>query len=424
LANSVIWKHISSIDSVSTIALESAVNYNMGKSSHFNSNMKSTYLHIDYNHAMPTPFKYILEATDGRARAGTFTTPHGDIQTPVFAPVGTQGTVKGLTPSQLLDIEAAMLLANTYHLYLRPGDKLIAELGGLHNFMGWDKPILTDSGGFQVFSLGEINQISDEGVKFQSHLDGSFHILTPEKSIQIQENLGADIIMCFDECPDPYDRAYNEIALDRTHQWAERCLKAHSNPDQALFGIVQGGVFEDLRIASAQFISSLDFPGNAIGGLSVGEKKTEMLDILDIVPEYLPDDKPRYLMGVGTPYDIVQGVARGIDVFDCVNPTRLARHKTAITWYGRINISNQVYASDKNPLVENCSCYTCQHFSRAYIRHLVKSNELLGPILLSIHNLHSLINLTSTLRSSILEGKFQDFFNGYLSNFENNGVGL
>lgn len=373
---------------------------------------------------MSIPFKYTLEATDGRARAGTFPTPHGDIQTPVFAPVGTQGTVKGLTPGQLLELEATLLLANTYHLYLRPGDELIAELGGLHNFMGWDKPILTDSGGFQVFSLGEINQISDDGVKFQSHLDGSFHTLTPEKSIQIQENLGADIIMCFDECPDPYDRAYNKIALDRTHQWAERCLDAHRNPDQALFGIVQGGIFKDLRIESAQFISDLDFPGIAIGGLSVGEKKTEMLEILDIVPDYLPIDKPRYLMGVGTPYDIIQGVARGIDFFDCVNPTRLARHKTAITWYGRINISNQIYSSDERPLVENCSCYACQHFSRAYIRHLVKSSELLGPILLTIHNLHSLIDLTATLRSLILDGKFQEFYNDYLSHFENNGENL
>lgn len=396
----------------------------MGDFSFFNSNTKYTRPYIDYNHAMSIPFKYTLEATDGRARAGTFTTPHGDIQTPVFAPVGTQGTVKGLTPHQLLELKSTLLLANTYHLYLRPGDKLIADLGGLHKFMSWDKPILTDSGGFQVFSLGEINQISDEGVRFQSHLDGSYHTLTPEKSILIQENLGADIIMCFDECPDPYDHAYNRIALDRTHQWAERCLYAHKNTDQALFGIVQGGIFEDLRIESAQFISDLNFPGNAIGGLSVGEKKTEMLAILDIVTDFLPVDKPRYLMGVGTPYDIVQGVARGIDLFDCVNPTRLARHKTAITWYGRINISNKIYSSDERPLVDNCTCYTCQHFSRAYIRHLFKSNELLGPILLSIHNLHSLIDLTSTLRSLILEGKFQDFLNDYLSYYENNGEAL
>lgn len=370
---------------------------------------------------MSSSFEFILEATDGCARAGTFTTPHGNIQTPVFAPVGTQATVKGLTPQQLTDLDTSLLLANTYHLYLRPGDEIIAELGGLHRFMGWDGPILTDSGGFQVFSLGEINQVTDNGVRFQNHLDGSYHHLTPEKSIQIQENLGADIIMCFDECPDPYDRDYNKVALERTHQWAVRCQNAHQSQDQALFGIIQGGVFADLRIASAKFISSLDFPGNAIGGLSVGEKKTEMLDILDIVEEYLPQEKPRYLMGVGTPYDIVQSVARGIDIFDCVNPTRLARHKTAITRFGRVNISNQAYSKDERPLVDDCSCYTCQHFSRAYLRHLVKSNELLAPVLLSIHNIHTLIDLTSTIRNKIIQGEFEDFLEEYLTKYAANG---
>ncbi|MFN2305266.1 MAG: tRNA guanosine(34) transglycosylase Tgt, partial [Anaerolineales bacterium] len=240
---------------------------------------------------MSTGFKFKLDGMDGLARAGTFTTPHGEIQTPVFAPVGTQGSVKGITPRQLLDLQAKLLLANTYHLYLRPGDQLIADLGGLHKFMGWEGPILTDSGGFQVFSLGEINQITDDGVTFRSHLDGSSHHLTPEKSIQIQENLGADIIMCFDECPNPYDRDYNRTALDRTHQWADRCQIAHQRSDQALFGIVQGGIFEDLRIESAQYISSLCFPGNAIGGLSVGEKKTEMLNILDVLADHMPNDK-------------------------------------------------------------------------------------------------------------------------------------
>jgi queuine tRNA-ribosyltransferase len=370
---------------------------------------------------MSNAFKFTLEATEGRARAGTFSTPHGDIHTPVFAPVGTQGTVKGLTPHQLYELQAQIVLANTYHLYLRPGDEIIADLGGLHHFMGWERPILTDSGGFQVFSLGEINQINDDGVTFQSHLDGSSLFLSPEKTIQIQENLGADIIMCFDECPDPYDRSYNKIALSRTHHWAERCQKIHKKSNQALFGIVQGGIFEDLRIESAKFISDLGFPGNAIGGLSVGEKKTEMLDMLDIVTEYLPGDKPRYLMGVGTPRDIIQGIARGIDLFDCVNPTRLARHKTAITWYGRINISRQIYSSDERPLVENCDCYTCQHFSRAYLRHLVKSNEILGSILLSIHNLHSLIDLTSTVRAKILNGDFQDFLKDFLAVEDSNG---
>ena len=374
-----------------------------------------------YNHAMIEHFTFELQAEDGKSRAGIFHTPHGPINTPVFAPVGTQATVKGLTPDQLIALDTQMLLANTYHLYLRPGDQLIADLGGLHNFMHWQKPILTDSGGFQVFSLGEINKITNEGVTFQSHIDGSYHTLTPERSIQIQENLGADIIMCFDECPNPYDRAYNEAAMDRTHQWAYRCKEAKRRQDQALFGIVQGGIFPDLRIQSAQYIAGLDFPGNAIGGLSVGEKKTEMLEILDIVPDYLPNDKPRYLMGVGTPLDIVQGVARGIDIFDCVNPTRLARHKTAITRFGRLNITKKIYEKDPGPLVENCTCYACQNYSRAYIRHLVRANELLGPILLSIHNLHILIDLSATLRSVIIEGSFQAFLKDFLSKTKENG---
>jgi queuine tRNA-ribosyltransferase len=369
-------------------------------------------------------FSFELQAQDGKARAGVFNTPHGEIKTPVFAPVGTQATVKGLTPEQLNSLQAQMLLANTYHLFLRPGDDLIADLGGLHRFMNWPKPILTDSGGFQVFSLGEINQISDDGVTFQSHIDGSSHNLTPEISIKVQENLGADIIMCFDECPDPYDRAYNEVAMARTHQWAVRSKSAKTRPDQALFGIVQGGIFPDLRIESARFISNLEFPGNAIGGLSVGEKKSEMLGILDVVPDYLPADKPRYLMGVGTPLDIVQGVARGIDIFDCVNPTRLARHKTAITRYGRINITNKIYEKDPSPLQADCSCYACSHYSRAYIRHLVRANEILGPILLSIHNLHVLIDLSTTLRDVILQGSFQNFLEEFLSKSEETGVQL
>jgi len=385
------------------------------------SNIKYTLPDIDYNHAMLTGFSYELNAVDGRARAGTLSTPHGDIQTPVFAPVGTQATVKGLTPDQLKSVHAQLILANTYHLYLRPGDELIARLGGLHEFMYWDRPILTDSGGFQVFSLGEINKITDQGVTFQSHLDGSSHYLTPEKSIEIQENLGADIIMCLDECPDPYDREYNIRALARTHQWAERSLAAHTREDQALFGIVQGGIYEDLREKSARFISDLDFPGNAIGGLSVGEKKTEMLKILDIVPDLLPKEKPRYLMGVGTPLDIIQGVDRGIDIFDCVNPTRLARHKAAITNHGRINISNNIFSEDQRPLVENCACYTCQHFSRAYLRHLVKANEILGPVLLSIHNLHILIHLAGELRAAILSGDFDDYRDAFLEKEINTG---
>jgi len=374
-----------------------------------------------YNHAMMSHFSFDLQAVEGKARAGVFSTPHGPILTPTFAPVGTQATVKGVTPSQLYDLNAQLILANTYHLYLRPGDELINSLGGLHTFMGWDKPILTDSGGFQVFSLSTINQITNEGVRFQSHIDGSEHFISPERAISIQENLGADIIMCFDECPPPYDRDYNSLALHRTHNWAERCKKAQSRDDQALFGIMQGGIFPDLRIQSAQFIAGLNFPGNAIGGLSVGETKDEMLEIIDLSTSYLPENKPRYLMGVGTPLDIVQGVLHGIDLFDCVNPTRLARHKTAFTTYGRINISNKIYAADSRPIVDNCSCYTCKHFSRAYLRHLVKSNEILASVLLSLHNLHTLIDLTSTLRTAILQGTITEFAKSFYSSAYNNG---
>jgi queuine tRNA-ribosyltransferase len=374
-----------------------------------------------YNHAMNQPFSFDLIGKDGKARAGIFHTPHGEILTPTFAPVGTQAAVKGVTPDQLVDLNVQLILANTYHLYLRPGDELIAEMGGLHKFMSWDKPILTDSGGFQVFSLGEINQITDNGVTFQSHIDGSSHTFTPEKAISIQENLGADIIMCFDECPDPHDYDYNRIALTRTHKWAQRCQEAHTRSDQALFGIVQGGIHEDLRIESARFINDLGFPGNAIGGLSVGEKKNEMLAILDIVPEYLSPSRPRYLMGVGTPIDIVESVARGIDLFDCVNPTRLARHKSAFTHSGKINISNIKYQNDPRPLVEGCTCYTCANFSRAYLRHLVKSSELLAPTLLSIHNLHVLIDLSQRLRKSIQEGSFSRFYKDFLEEASRSG---
>ena len=377
-----------------------------------------------YNHTMAKLFSFEIQAVNGPARAGIFSTPHGPIQTPTFAPVGTQAAVKGITPSQLIELNTQILLANTYHLYLRPGDELIAEMGGLHDFMGWEKPILTDSGGFQVFSLSEINEITDQGVTFQSHLDGSRHIFTPEKAIKIQENLGADIIMCFDECPEPYNREYNESALRRTHDWAKRCKKAQTREDQALFGIVQGGIFQDLRVESAQYIAGLDFPGNAIGGLSVGETKSEMLSMLETVTSYLPDNKPRYLMGVGTPLDIIQGVSRGIDLFDCVNPTRLARHKAAFTRLGRINISRKIYEKDSRPIVDDCTCYTCRNFSRSYLRHLVKSNELLAPVLLSIHNLHILIDLSENLRKSILEGIFDEFTASYLKQAEENGEPL
>lgn len=354
-------------------------------------------------------FTFQIDAIQGRARAGSFVTPHGVLETPVFAPVGTQATVKSLTPKQLSDLNASLILANTYHLHLRPGDELIKEMGGLHEFMRWPGPILTDSGGFQVFSLAKKRIIDQDGVTFRSHIDGSQHRLDPEKSIAIQENLGGDIIMAFDECSDPYDKEYSKEAMARTHLWAERCQRAKTRSDQALFGIVQGGIHDDLRQESAQVISELDFPGNAIGGLSVGETKPEMYRILELLDQVLPEDKPRYLMGVGTPEDIINGVRRGVDIFDCVLPTRLARHNAAMTRYGgRLNIVNTQYAHEEQPIDPRCECYTCQNFSLAYLRHLVISKEMLAATLLSIHNLHILIDLVDKIRMSILNGKFED----------------
>lgn len=361
------------------------------------------------------PFSYKVEAQQGRARVGKFFTQHGVLETPVFAPVGTQATVKSLTPAHLQDLNATLVLANTYHLHLRPGDDLVREMGGLHAFMGWDGPLLTDSGGFQVFSLAKNRRIDQDGVTFRSHIDGSQQRLDPEKSIQIQENLGADIIMAFDECSDPYEKDYVREAMLRTHNWAERCLQAKQRKDQALFGIVQGGIFEDLRQESAEFISGLAFPGNAIGGLSVGESKAEMYRILDLVDRILPQDKPRYLMGVGTPEDFVNGVKRGVDIFDCVLPTRLARHNAALTRHGkRLNIVNARFARDDRPLEDGCSCYTCRHFSRAYLRHLCIAKEMLAATLLSIHNLHTMIQLAHDMRISILDGNFDEFSDKFL----------
>ena len=361
------------------------------------------------------PFRYDLIANDGNARAGVFHTPHGDIPTPIFAPVGTQATVKSLTQRHLKELDAKLILSNTYHLYLRPGDDLVAEMGGLHQFMSWDGPILTDSGGFQVFSLSDMREVDEDGVTFKSYIDGSTHRFTPERSVAIQENLGADIIMAFDECAEPYDRDYSERAMERTHRWAERCIQAKKRDDQALFGIVQGGIFPELREKSAAHIASLGFPGNAIGGLSVGETKEEMHDMLEIVNDILPVEKPRYLMGVGTPQDLVQCVARGVDIFDCVLPTRLARHKSAMTDSGRMNMMNAQYARDERPISETCTCYTCQNYSRAYIRHLIQSREFLSGTLLSIHNIHTLLDLARNLRQAILEGQFDEFSNQYLS---------
>ena len=354
-------------------------------------------------------FSFQVISNKGKPRAGILKTPHGDVQTPVFMPVGTQATVKAITPAQLDEIGVTILLSNTYHLYLRPGADIISELGGLHHFMHWDKAILTDSGGFQVFSLGEMRKINNDGVTFKSHLDGSLHHFTPELAIQVQEKLGADIIMTFDECPDPHDLKYNMDALKRTHLWAERCLKAKTRTDQALFGIIQGGIFPDLREQSAEFITSLNFPGYAIGGLSVGETKSEMLAILDGVDGWLPADKPRYLMGVGTPQDLIEAVRRGIDMFDCVLPTRLARHQAAQTFFGRINLMNAVHAHDPNPIDTSCQCYTCQHFSRAYLRHLIVAKEMLAATLISIHNIFTLVELMRRIRRSILGNCFDQY---------------
>lgn len=352
-------------------------------------------------------FEFTITALNNRARTGIFTTPHGDLLTPVFAPVGTQATVKTLTPVHLKDISASLVLSNTYHLYLRPGDELVRDMGGLHNFMQWHRPMLTDSGGFQVFSLAQTRKIDDDGVTFKSHIDGSTHRFTPEKSISIQENLGADIIMAFDECSDPNDHVYSRLAMQRTHRWAERCLRAKTRSDQALFGIVQGGVQPDLRAESAHFIASLGTPGIAIGGLSVGESKDEMHAALDVVTPLLPENKPRYLMGVGTPEDLINGVQRGIDIFDCVLPTRLARHHSAFAPEGRLNLMNAGFARDPRPIDETCDCYTCKTFTRAYIRHLIVAKEFLAGTLISIHNLRALIRLMEQIRLYIADGIFE-----------------
>jgi queuine tRNA-ribosyltransferase len=366
---------------------------------------------------MDFEFDLFAHDTMSAARLGRFYTPHGTFDTPVFAPVGTQATVKAMRPSDLRALDTELILSNTYHLYLRPGDELIRDLGGLHAFMGWDGPLLTDSGGFQVFSLSQTRKIDDQGVTFQSHLDGSRHHFTPEKSIAIQENLGADIIMMFDECPPPDDFDYVRQSVARTHAWAERCLTAKRRDDQALFGIVQGGIFPELRAQSARFLTDLDLPGYAIGGLAVGETKMEMAATLEAVNPLLPADKPRYLMGVGAPEDLVRGVLSGVDMFDCVLPTRLARHGSAMVVGGRMNLRNARHEADSAPLVAACDCYTCRHFSRAYLRHLVKSNEILGHMLLTTHNLHFLLRLMSDIRKALRKGELSQFAAEFLSHY-------
>ena len=345
------------------------------------------------------------------ARRGVIHTPHGDIQTPVFMPVGTQAAVKAMRPEQVREMGAEIILSNTYHLYLRPGHELIREAGGLHRFMNWNRAILTDSGGFQVFSLGQLRKITEEGVRFQSHIDGSRHILTPEKAVEIQNALGSDIMMAFDECaPYPADREYIRDSMERTLRWLERCKAAHRNRErQSLFAIMQGGMYRDLRRECAERMVEMDFPGYAIGGLSVGEPKEQMLEILDDCVDYLPQDRPRYLMGDGTPDYLFEAVERGIDMCDCVEPTRIARHGLATTSRGRINIKNARFERDFGPLDPECDCYTCRNYSRAYIRHVFKAGEMMSAMLLSNHNLHFLINMMAGMRKAIEEDRFTEF---------------
>ena len=337
------------------------------------------------------------------ARRGVIHTPHGDIQTPVFMPVGTQAPVKSMTPEELKEeVGAQIILSNTYHLYLRPGHELIKEAGGLHNFMRWDRPILTDSGGFQVFSLSALRKIKEEGVEFHSHLDGSKHVFTPESVMKTEEDLGADIIMAFDECcPYPSTYEYTKNSMERTTRWAKRCKEAHKTENQALFGIIQGGFFEDLRKKSVEDLIALDLPGYAIGGISVGEPKEEFLKMLYYTAPLMPKDKPRYLMGVGTPDYLIEAAMAGIDMCDCVLPTRLARHGTALTSKGKLVIRNQNFARDWNKLDDECDCYTCKNYTRAYLRHLIKTNEILGMRLLSLHNLRFLTKLMERVRIEI-----------------------
>ena len=337
------------------------------------------------------------------ARRGVVHTPHGDIQTPIFMPVGTLATVKAMSPEELKnDVKAQIILSNTYHLYLRPGHDIVKEAGGLHKFMNWDRPILTDCGGFQVFSLSSLRKISEEGVLFNSHLDGSKHLFTPEKVMEIEEALGADIIMAFDECcPYPADYEYVKKSMERTTRWAVRCKEAHKTENQGLFGIIQGGFYKDLREQSSKDLISLDFPGYAIGGISVGEPKEEFLDILRYTTPLMPENKPRYLMGVGSPDYLIEASLAGIDMCDCVLPTRLARHGTALTSKGKLVIRNQNFARDWNKLDDECDCYTCKNYTRAYLRHLIKTNEILGMRLLSLHNLRFLTKLMERVRIEI-----------------------
>jgi queuine tRNA-ribosyltransferase len=352
-------------------------------------------------------------------RAGELNTPHGRVLTPVFMPVGSQATVKTLTPADIKELGFNMVLANTYHLYLRPGIETVKSLGGLHKFMAWDGAMLTDSGGYQVFSLSPLCRITDEGVTFRSHIDGSEHFLTPELAVQYQETLGADVIMALDVCS-AYGDSPEKIrkAMERTHRWAERCLKAHQSGKQSLYAIVQGGIYPELREKSAEYLTGLDFPGYAIGGLSVGEPKDITLALTEQTAALLPENKPRYLMGVGAPEDIVEGVARGIDIFDCALPTRVARNGALFTRKGRVNIRRAAYSQMDRPIDPECDCYTCRTFTAAYLSHLFRSEELLGLRLASIHNLRFISNLMKDIRNAILEGTFEEFREDFLKEYK------
>lgn len=368
-----------------------------------------------------TAIRFELEKTcrQSGARLGKLHTPHGVVETPIFMPVGTLATVKTMSPEELKELGAQIILSNTYHLWLRPGHDIVEEAGGLHSFMNWDRPILTDSGGFQVFSLSDLREIVEEGVHFRNHLNGEKLFLSPEGAVKIQHALGADIIMAFDECPPyPAEHDYMKSSVERTNRWAERCLRAHAgNRKQALFGIVQGGEFIDLRKQSALALASFDFPGYAIGGLSVGEPKSVMNHVLEETTPLLPNDKPRYLMGVGSPDSLIDGVIRGIDMFDCVLPTRIARNGTCMTSSGRLIVRNAKYARDFRPIDEACDCYVCRTYTRAYIRHLIKTNEIFGFRLTTYHNLYFLVKLLRQVRQAILDDCLLEFKENFFEQY-------
>ena len=368
---------------------------------------------------MAVKYELIKTCKQSGARLGRLHTPHGTIDTPIFMPVGTQATVKTMSPEELKEMNAQIILSNTYHLFLRPGHDIVREAGGLHAFMNWDRPILTDSGGFQVFSLSKLRDITEDGVTFRSHISGEKLFLSPEKATEIQNALGADIIMAFDECPPyPADREYVKASTERTYRWLKRCMKAHQRPaEQALFGIVQGGMYQDLREESARQLVDLDLPGYAVGGLSVGESKELMYEVLNFTTPLLPEHKPRYLMGVGSPDALIEGSICGIDMFDCVLPTRIARNGTAMTSQGRVVVRNAKYARDFTALDSNCDCYTCRNYTKAYLRHLIKADETFGLRLITYHNLYFLLELMKEVRQAIQEDRLLDFRDAFMMQY-------